>query len=176
LSGSRKQTVFGTGDRGSRWLVVGEAPGAEEDKRGEPFVGRAGQLLSSMLQAIGLERDQVFITNILKCRPPKNRDPRPAEAAACAPYLRAQIDLLAPAVIIAVGRVAAQNLLRIDTPIGRMRGKRYEYADTGIPVVVTYHPAYLLRSPGEKAKAWQDLCMARSIMQEQEEAGLERST
>ena len=161
LHAGRTQTVFGVGAREARWLILGEAPGAEEDKRGEPFVGRAGQLLNSMLAAIGLTRDMVYIANILKCRPPQNRDPRPEEALACERYLSRQIALLKPRIILAVGRIAAQNLLKTETPIARLRGKLHSYADTGIPVVVTYHPAYLLRSPGEKAKAWTDLQFAR---------------
>ncbi len=159
----RKQTVFGVGDHNADWLIIGEAPGAEEDKQGEPFVGRAGKLLNSMLLACGLQREQVFIANILKCRPPNNRDPKPEEVAACSSYLREQIDLIQPKIILAVGRIAAQNLLQTETPIGKMRGQKYEYADTGIPVVVTYHPAYLLRAPREKRKAWQDLQMAMRV-------------
>ena len=160
LHQGRTQTVFGVGDTQASWLVIGEAPGAEEDRRGEPFVGRAGQLLNAMLQAIGLSREQVYIANILKCRPPKNRDPRPEEVACCEPYLKRQIELLSPRIILAVGRIAAQNLLKNDTPIGRMRGRVYYYGEHSIPVVVTYHPAYLLRSPGEKRKVWQDLILA----------------
>jgi DNA polymerase len=163
LHRSRKQTVFGVGDHNADWLIIGEAPGAEEDKQGEPFVGRAGKLLNSMLLACGLQREQVFIANILKCRPPNNRDPKPEEVAACSTYLRQQIDLIQPKIILAVGRIAAQNLLQTETPIGKMRGQKYEYADTGIPVVVTYHPAYLLRSPREKRKSWQDLQMAMRV-------------
>jgi uracil-DNA glycosylase family 4 len=165
LCNTRTQTVFGVGSRTADWLFIGEAPGADEDRQGEPFVGRAGQLLNNMLRAIGFSREQVYITNILKCRPPKNRDPKPEEAHTCEPYLKRQIDLLRPKIIIALGRTAAQNLLNTDTPIGRMRGKRYRYADTSIPVLVTYHPAYLLRSPGEKRKAWQDLLLAQKLVQ-----------
>jgi DNA polymerase len=163
LADTRSNTVFGVGDRQARWMIVGEAPGAEEDRQGEPFVGRAGRLLNSMLAAVGLERESVYIANILKCRPPDNRDPKPEEEHACRDYLERQIRLLRPRLILAVGRIAAQGLLKVDTPIGRMRGRRYEYQDLGIPVVVTYHPAYLLRSPLEKRKAWQDLIFARSI-------------
>jgi uracil-DNA glycosylase len=152
------QTVFGVGDRQADWLVIGEAPGADEDKQGEPFVGRAGQLLNSMLAAIGLRREQVYIANILKCRPPGNRDPKPEEATLCRPFLERQIALIQPKLILAVGRIAAQNLLATDTPIGRLRGHLHQLH--GIPVVVTYHPAYLLRSPGEKRKAWTDLQFA----------------
>lgn len=152
------QTVFGVGNRQAEWLVIGEAPGADEDKQGEPFVGRAGQLLNSMLAAIGLKREQVYIANILKCRPPGNRDPKPEEAALCRAFLERQIALIQPKLILAVGRIAAQNLLATDTPIGRLRGHVHQLH--GIPVVVTYHPAYLLRSPGEKRKAWTDLQFA----------------
>ncbi len=164
LAETRTQTVFGVGAATARCLVIGEAPGAEEDRRGEPFVGRAGQLLNAMLAAIGLARESVYIANILKCRPPNNRDPQPAEVAACSGFLRRQIALVAPRVILAVGRIAAQNLLGVETPIGRMRGQDYVYAGTDIPVVVTYHPAYLLRSPGEKRKAWTDLQRAKRLL------------
>ena len=160
LSRTRTQTVFGVGDRQARWMVIGEAPGAEEDKRGEPFVGRAGQLLNAMLAAIGLARESVYIANILKCRPPQNRDPKADEVLACRDFLERQVDLIQPTLILAVGRIAAQNLLEVDTPIGRMRGQLHHYGQRSIPVVVTYHPAYLLRSPGEKRKAWDDLRMA----------------
>ena len=163
LYSTRTQTVFGVGDRQADWMVIGEAPGAEEDRQGEPFVGRAGQLLTNMLLAMGLKREQVFIANILKCRPPNNRDPKPEEVAACRPYLERQIALLQPRVILAVGRVAAQNLLQTDMPLGRMRGQCYHYGEARTPVVVTYHPAYLLRSPADKRKAWQDLKFAMSI-------------
>jgi uracil-DNA glycosylase family 4 len=164
LHATRTQTVFGVGSRTADWLFIGEAPGAEEDRQGEPFVGRAGQLLNNMLLAIGLRREQVYIANVLKCRPPKNRDPRPEEAQACEPYLKRQIDLLRPKVIVALGRIAAQNLLKTDTPIGKMRGRTYVYADTSIPLLVTYHPAYLLRSPAEKRKAWEDLMLAQKVV------------
>lgn len=157
------QTVFGVGDEKAKWMVVGEAPGADEDRLGEPFVGRAGQLLNSMLAAIGLKREQVYIANILKCRPPNNRDPAPAEAELCRPYLERQIALVKPRIILAVGRIAAQNLLHTDTPIGRLRGTVHRLG--GTPVVVTYHPAYLLRSPGEKRKAWTDLKLALGVLQ-----------
>lgn len=161
LHETRTQTVFGVGDRNADWMVIGEAPGAEEDRRGEPFVGRAGQLLDQMLSAIGLARDRVFIANILKCRPPGNRDPSAEEAQACREYLDRQIALVAPRLILAVGRVAAQRLLDTDAPIGRLRGRIHWLKETEIPVVVTYHPAYLLRTPSEKRKAWEDLCLAR---------------
>jgi DNA polymerase len=163
LAQGRIQTVFGVGSRQSQWMIIGEAPGAEEDKQGEPFVGRAGKLLNSMLEAIGLKREEVYIANILKCRPPGNRDPKPEEEHACRDYLERQIRLLRPKIILAVGRIAAQNLMKVDTPIGKMRGRKYEYQDLGIPVVITYHPAYLLRSPTEKRKAWQDLLYAKKV-------------
>ncbi len=159
----RNRTVFGVGDRSAGWLVVGEAPGAEEDRQGEPFVGRAGGLLNSMLRGIGLQREQVFIANILKCRPPENRDPKPEEVAQCLPYLERQIALLQPRIMLAVGRIAAQNLLATDTPIGKLRGAVHAFGAARIPLVVTYHPAYLLRSPTEKRKAWEDLKFARRV-------------
>ena len=160
LHKSRTQTVFGVGNRNSDWLIVGEAPGADEDFKGEPFVGRAGKLLNAMLFSMGLQRQEVFIANILKCRPPKNRDPKINEVEACEKYLRQQIALIKPKIILALGRIAAQNLLKLDTPIGKMRGNSYLYPDTNLPVVVTYHPAYLLRSPREKRKVWQDIKFA----------------
>lgn len=162
LHQTRTQTVFGTGSLQARWLVIGEAPGADEDRQGEPFVGRAGQLLTEMLRAVGLAREQVFIANILKCRPPENRDPKQEETKSCENYLQRQIALVQPGLILAVGRIAAQNLLQVETPIGKLRGQVHAYGPTRIPVVVTYHPAYLLRSPGQKARAWDDLCLARS--------------
>lgn len=161
LHATRTQTVFGVGDRRAELLVVGEAPGAEEDRQGEPFVGRAGKLLDSMLRAMGTPRQSVYIANLLKCRPPGNRDPSPEEVACCQPYLRRQIELLRPRVLLAVGRIAAQNLLGTDRPIGKLRGVVHRYGAHGMPLVVTYHPAYLLRSPTEKRKAWVDLRMAR---------------
>lgn len=154
---TRTQSVFGVGNRGAELLVIGEAPGVEEDREGEPFVGRAGQLLNRMLAAIGLARDRVYIANILKCRPPGNRDPRPGEVLLCQPYLMRQVELIGPRVILAVGRVSAQTLLGSDLPLGRLRGRWLELGSTGIPLRVTYHPAYLLRSPDQKAKAWEDL-------------------
>ncbi|MEE9422852.1 MAG: uracil-DNA glycosylase [Gammaproteobacteria bacterium] len=160
LQQSRTQTVFGIGSQSADWLIIGEAPGKEEDLQGEPFVGRAGQLLNAMLLAIGLRREQVYIANILKCRPPNNRDPRPDEVVQCEPYLMQQIALLQPKIILAIGRIAAQNLLKTDIPIGKLRGQVHNLGDTGIPVIATYHPAYLLRSPQEKSKAWQDLQLA----------------
>jgi len=163
LHAGRTQTVFGVGDRTAEWLFIGEAPGAEEDRQGEPFVGRAGQLLNSMLFAIGTSRDKVYIANILKCRPPNNRDPQPEESRCCRPFLDRQIALIGPKIIVALGRIAAQQLLQTDTPIGRLRGRLHQHTIDGrrIPVVVTYHPAYLLRSPQEKVKAWADLQLAR---------------
>jgi DNA polymerase len=160
--------VFGVGNRNADWLVIGEAPGKDEDLQGEPFVGRAGQLLNAMLQAIGLRREQVYIANILKCRPPDNRDPRPEEVECCEPYLLRQVELIAPKLILAVGRVAAQNLLKTDTPIGKLRGRVHDFRATGIPLIATYHPAYLLRSPMEKRKAWQDLQLAVKTMAERQ--------
>ncbi len=157
LHETRTHTVFGVGDPEADLMVIGEAPGADEDRQGEPFVGRAGQLLNEMLRAIGLRREQVFIANILKCRPPGNRDPRPEEVARCMPYLRRQIELIRPRLLLSVGRISAQNLLQTDTPVGRLRGRVHRFGETGIPLVVTYHPAYLLRSPEQKAKAWDDL-------------------
>jgi len=166
LHKGRTQTVFGVGSSNADLLIVGEAPGAEEDRRGEPFVGKAGQLLDEMLRAIGLERKVVYIANILKCRPPGNRDPKDSEAASCRRYLDAQIHLLQPKVILAVGRIAAQQLLGNSLPLGRMRGQRLELASANIPVIVTYHPAYLLRTPSDKRKAWQDLCATRALLRE----------
>lgn len=161
---TRTRPVFGVGNRRAELMVIGEAPGAEEDRQGEPFVGRAGKLLNAMLEAVGFHREDVYIANILKSRPPKNRDPGPEEVDACEPYLKKQIELVNPGLILALGRVAAQNLLKVDTPIGRMRGKCYEYPEPRVPVVVTYHPAYLLRSPREKRKSWQDLRFAMEIL------------
>ena len=166
LHKTRTQTVFGVGSEQADWMIIGEAPGAEEDRRGEPFVGRAGKLLDEMLRAVGLARDAVFIANTLKCRPPNNRDPTADEAAACRAYLDRQISLLKPKLILAVGRIAAQNLLGTDAPLGRLRGQKHYLNDGQLPVVVTYHPAYLLRSPTQKRKAWQDLCLARQIANE----------
>lgn len=164
LHKGRTQTVFGVGRRDADLLVIGEAPGADEDRQGEPFVGRAGQLLNAMLHAIGLPRSEVYIANILKCRPPGNRDPQPDEAAACTPYLAEQIALIKPRVILAVGRIAAQWLLQSDAPIGRLRGRVTRYGESATPLVVTYHPAYLLRSPAAKATAWIDLCMVKDLL------------
>ncbi|MBL0284252.1 MAG: uracil-DNA glycosylase [Zoogloea sp.] len=159
----RKQAVPGVGDRQADWLFVGEGPGAEEDARGEPFVGQAGRLLDNMLASIDLKRgEDVFIGNAVKCRPPNNRTPEVSELAACFPYLQRQIGLIQPRLIVALGRPAAQALLNQEVKIGAMRGKLFEY--NGIPVIITYHPAYLLRNQADKAKAWEDLCFARATM------------
>lgn len=166
LHRSRTQTVFGVGSENADLLIVGEAPGAEEDRRGEPFVGRAGQLLDAMLDAISLSRKEVYIANILKCRPPNNRDPQDAESAACAFYLERQITLLQPKVIFALGRIAAQWLLQSETPIGRLRGKQLSLGNPETPLVASYHPAYLLRSPAAKAKSWEDLRLVREILRQ----------
>jgi len=167
LHATRTQGVFGVGNPQAQWLVVGEAPGAEEDRRGEPFVGPAGQLLDAMLKAIGLSRaTNVFIANILKSRPPANRDPRPEEVAACLPYLLRQVALLRPRLILVVGRIAAQTLLATDLPLGRLRGQVHRFGELNTPLIVTYHPAYLLRTPGEKRKAWEDLKFARGVFQQ----------
>jgi uracil-DNA glycosylase len=160
LCATRTHTVFGVGDEQAQWLLVGEAPGAEEDARGEPFVGQAGRLLDNMLASIGLMRGaNVYIANVLKCRPPGNRNPEPREVAQCSPYLQRQIELIRPRLIMAMGRFAAQTLLDTDATIGSLRGRLHRYR--GVPVIVTYHPAYLLRSLPDKAKAWEDLCFAR---------------
>ncbi|HZW59932.1 MAG TPA: uracil-DNA glycosylase [Woeseiaceae bacterium] len=166
LHRGRTQTVFGVGSSTADWMIIGEAPGAEEDRRGEPFVGRAGKLLDEMLRAVGCRREQVFIANILKCRPPGNRDPAADEAASCRAYLDRQIALVKPKLILAVGRIAAQQLLGSDAPLGRLRGHVHRLDKPALPVVVTYHPAYLLRSPAQKRKAWQDLCLARRVLAE----------
>jgi uracil-DNA glycosylase family 4 len=163
LAATRTQTVFGVGNLHAEWLVVGEAPGAEEDRAGEPFVGRAGQLLNSMLRAIGLAREDVYIANVLKCRPPHNRDPLASETAECLPFLEQQIALLKPKIMLSVGRIAAQNLLRTDVSLGRLRQKVHAFGSTRVPLVVTYHPAYLLRTPMDKRKAWEDLKFAREV-------------
>ena len=164
LSATRTRGVLGVGDRNADWLVIGEAPGADEDAQGEPFVGQAGKLLDAMLASIGLARgDNVYITNVVKSRPPGNRNPEPDEIAACLPYLLAQIELIRPKLILAVGRIAAQTLLGTDEAIGRLRGRVHDYR--GIPLIVTYHPAYLLRNLPDKARAWEDLCFARRTLQ-----------
>jgi DNA polymerase len=164
LSATRTQGVLGTGDHNADWLIIGEAPGADEDRLGEPFVGQAGKLLDAMLASIGLARgENVYITNVLKSRPPGNRDPEPDEVAACRPYLLAQIELIQPKLILALGRFAAQSLLDTDETIARLRGRVHQFRN--VPLVVTYHPAYLLRTPSDKARAWEDLCLARRTMQ-----------
>jgi DNA polymerase len=164
LHQGRTQAVFGVGPEQSDWMIVGEGPGAEEDRKGEPFVGRAGQLLDGMLEALGLSRKTAYIANVVKCRPPENRDPKPEEAAACAGYLDRQIELLQPRLILAVGRVAAQRLLATDSALGKLREQVHRYGPRNVPVVVTYHPAYLLRRPGEKRKVWRDLLFAERTM------------
>lgn len=163
LCTSRRQTVFGTGHQQARWMIVGEAPGEQEDRQGEPFVGPAGQLLDAMLRATGRDRRTdaaggVYIANVLKCRPPSNRNPAPDEVQRCEPFLARQVALVQPKLIIAMGRFAVQSLLRTTQPIGQLRGRVHRYE--GVPVIVTYHPAYLLRNPADKAKAWADLCLA----------------
>lgn len=164
LHATRTRGVLGVGDRNADWLIVGEAPGAEEDAQGEPFVGQAGKLLDAMLASIGLARgENVYIANVLKSRPPGNRNPEPDEIAACLPYLLNQIALIRPKLIVAVGRFAAQTLLATDEAIGRLRGRVHQYQ--GIPLIVTYHPAYLLRNLPDKARAWEDLCLARRTYQ-----------
>jgi DNA polymerase len=170
LCKTRKQTVFGVGFRSARWMLVGEAPGAEEDQRGEPFVGQAGRLLDNMLAAAGLTRagesvQSVYIANVLKCRPPGNRNPEPSEVALCEPFLLRQVQLVQPRVVVVMGRFAAQSLLHTDATIASLRG-RVHHIDVGgrsVPVVVTYHPAYLLRNLADKAKSWADLCLAREV-------------
>jgi DNA polymerase len=163
LAKTRTQTVFGVGDPNANWLFVGEAPGAEEDRRGEPFVGQAGKLLDNMLAAIQLKRgENVYIANVLKCRPPENRDPHGEEVVKCDPFLKRQVELIQPRLIVAMGRFAAQSILNSDASIGALRGKLHNY--NGVPVIVTYHPAYLLRNLMDKAKAWEDLCFARATM------------
>ena len=165
LGEQRNQAVLGVGDRNADWLFVGEGPGAEEDARGEPFVGQAGKLLDSMLAAIGLKRGKdVYIANAVKCRPPNNRTPEPEESAACWPYLERQIELIQPKLIVALGRPAAQALLNAEVKIGAARGQIHRYRE--FPVIVTYHPAYLLRSLLDKSKAWEDLCFMRRTMRE----------
>ena len=168
LCEARRQTVFGTGHLRAHWMIVGEAPGEKEDEQGEPFVGASGQLLDNMLHAVSLTRAegpperQVYIANTLKCRPPKNRNPVPAETAQCAPFLERQIALVQPRIILAMGRFAAQALLASDEPLGKLRGRVHLYR--GVPVVVTYHPAYLLRTLTDKARAWEDLCLAARVV------------
>jgi uracil-DNA glycosylase len=169
LCEGRTQTVFGVGHERAHWMIVGEAPGEQEDRQGEPFVGKSGQLLDNMLRAIALTRaeaepaQQVYIANTLKCRPPGNRNPAPAELAACEAFLIRQVQLVQPKIILAMGRFAVQSLLRSTEPIGRLRGRVHHYQ--GVPLIVTYHPAYLLRNLEDKAKAWDDLCLARETAQ-----------
>jgi len=160
LAESRTRTVFGSGPEQSDWLFVGEAPGQQEDRQGKPFVGRAGSLLTQMLLALGQSREQVFITNTLKCRPPGNRDPEPDELKACEPFLIKQIALLQPGVMVALGHISAQALLNSDQPLGKLRGQVYRYGPDNVPLIVTYHPAHLLRNPADKAKVWEDLLLA----------------
>ena len=164
LHKARTQAVCGAGDPAADILIVGEAPGADEDQQGEPFVGKAGQLLTEMLRAMGRERNSVFIANVIKCRPPQNRDPVEKEIASCMPFLQRQIALLNPQLILVVGRIAAHSLLESDAPVGKLRGKVHHYGESKIPLVVTYHPAYLLRSPGQKRHAWADLLLALDVL------------
>ena len=164
LHRTRGKVVFGSGSPGARWFFVGEAPGAEEDKQGAPFVGRAGALLNAMLLAIGLSRESVYIANVLKCRPPNNRDPFGLEVQECSPFLHAQIELIQPQIIVAMGRFAAQALLNSAESLAQLRGKAYPYRLNQLPLVVTYHPAYLLRSPAAKSKTWEDLVLAQSLL------------
>jgi len=163
LCSGRTQTVFGVGDEKAQWMLVGEAPGSEEDRLGEPFVGQAGRLLDNMLAALSMERGRnVYIANVLKCRPPGNRNPEPDEVAACSPHLLRQIELIRPKLILAMGRFAAQTLLGTDATIASLRGKVHQYA--GVPLIVTYHPAYLLRNLPDKAKSWADLVFAKKTI------------
>lgn len=165
LCETRTRTVFGVGPRGAPLMVVGEGPGADEDAQGEPFVGRAGKLLDEMLRAIGRSRQaDTFIANVVKCRPPGNREPAEDEAESCRPYLEQQLRAVRPKLIVALGRVAAQRLLATDTPIGKMRGQTYHWGPEQTPLMVTYHPAYLLRSPADKAKSWEDLKRIRRFL------------
>jgi len=164
LHKTRTQTVFGVGDENADWMLIGEAPGAEEDRLGDPFVGQAGKLLDNMLAAIGLSRRaNVYIANVLKCRPPGNRNPTPEEVAQCSPHLLQQIELIKPKLIVAMGRFAAQTLLETSASISSLRGRVHRYA--GVPLIVTYHPAYLLRTLEDKAKSWEDLVFAKKTMQ-----------
>lgn len=166
LCQTRTQTVFGVGNKQASWMLIGEAPGQNEDLQGEPFVGKAGQLLTEMLRAIGLKREEIYIANILKCRPPNNRDPQAEEVVACNRFLQQQIELIQPKIILAVGRIAAQSLLTTQQPLAKLRGVRHQLHD--IPLIVIHHPAYLLRSLLEKAKAWSDLQFALSVYQKLE--------
>ena len=164
LSDNRTQTVFGFGNRMADLMIIGEAPGAEEDRQGEPFVGRAGQLLNRMLAALGIAREEVFIANMVKCRPPSNRNPQPEEIAVCADFLRLQIALVEPRAILVLGLVAAQALLESSAPMGKLRGHVHRFQPQSTPLVATYHPAYLLRTPRDKRKSWQDLCLVARIL------------
>lgn len=165
LCEQRRQTVFGVGDRQAEWLFIGEGPGAEEDARGEPFVGQAGKLLDAMLAALALQRgENVYIANAVKCRPPGNRTPDASEMTACHPYLAQQITLIRPKVIVLLGKAAVLSMLHMEQSLSSLRGRRFDYQ--GIPVVVTYHPAYLLRNLPDKAKAWEDLLFARRVWRE----------
>ncbi len=166
LHQSRTKAVPGVGSAFARWMFVGEAPGENEDLQGLPFVGRAGQLLDAMIGALNMEREDVFIANVIKCRPPGNRNPAPAETAQCEPYLHRQLAIIRPAVIVALGAVSAQSLLKTSEPISRLRGRVFHYGESGIPLIPTWHPAYLLRSPMQKKKAWEDLLLARSIVKD----------
>ncbi len=168
ISQERTNTVFGVGNETADLMIIGEAPGVDEDQQGEPFVGKAGQLLNKMLAAIGLRREQVFIANILKCRPTNNRDPQKDEIAYCQGYLNKQIEIIQPKVILSVGRISAQSLLGSEVPISKLRGQPHDYGENHIPLVATYHPAYLLRSPAEKAKAWDDLKFVRFLLSQSE--------
>ena len=165
LAKSRTQTVFGSGNAQAELMLIGEAPGAEEDRLGRPFVGKAGKLLDAMLDAIGLDRKQVFICNVLKCRPPNNRDPKSEEVEACSSFLTAQVDILKPEVILALGRYAAHRLLHTEAPVYKLRETSNVLPGTDIPVVVTYHPASLLRNPEQKAQSWRDLCKVRLLLE-----------
>ena len=171
LHRTRTRTVFGVGRPDAACMFIGEAPGAEEDARGEPFVGRAGKLLDAMLAAVGLERGDVYIANIVKCRPPRNRDPHADEIAECSVYLRRQIEAVSPRVLVAAGRVAAQSLLSTTKPIGQLRGRTYRYGEDRLPVIVMYHPAYFLRSPLEKRKGWDDLVRLRAMLSDHAAGG-----
>lgn len=166
LCQTRTKTVFGVGNRTADLLVIGEGPGANEDLKGEPFVGQAGQLLDKMLAAIQLSRDSVYIANIVKCRPPNNREPLPAEVSQCLPYLHRQIALIQPKLILALGRVAAHNLLHLTTPLNKLREHTFHFGPTNIPVIVTYHPAYLLRNPADKRNAYQDLLRTQAMLKD----------
>lgn len=165
LHKTRTQTVFGMGNESADWMFVGEAPGAEEDRQGLPFVGRAGKLLTAMITALGMRREEVYIANVLKCRPPNNRDPMGTEVRNCESYLHQQVAHVQPNIVVALGRFAAQSLVKTTRPIGKLRNHVYTFEDSEIPLVVTYHPAYLLRNPLDKRKVWQDLCLAKRVLE-----------